>query len=104
MLQKYSKQLAGKLGLEFPVLCDPDNKVADKFGKVFSVDPALLELYIQFGIDLKRFNNDKNGQLALPGRVIIDGNGIVHDSEFHPDHTTRPEPEETLAKLKRLTS
>lgn len=103
MLPKYSKQFVNKLGLDFPLLCDPGNQVAEKFGLVFSLDPDLKKLYIKFGIDLERFNGNDSWQLALSGRVIIDSDGIIRDSDFHPDHTTRPEPEETLAKLKELT-
>lgn len=103
MLQKYSKQLTNKLGLGFPVLCDPGNQIANKFGLVFSLAPELRKVYIKFGIDLERFNGNDSWQLALPGRVIIDNNGIIRDSDMHPDHTTRPEPEETLSKLKELS-
>jgi peroxiredoxin len=102
MLQKYSKQLVEKLDLDFPLLCDPGNQVADQFGLVFDLDPKLREVYLTFGIDLERFNGDDSWQMALPGRVIVDREGIIRNSDFHPDHTTRPEPEETLAKLKAL--
>ena len=103
MLPKYSKQMVKKHNLDFPLLCDPGNQVAGKFGLVFSLDPDLRKLYLTFGIDLQRFNGNNSGKLALPGRVIIDRNGIIRDSDFHPDHTTRPEPEETIAKLRQLT-
>ena len=104
MLPKYSKQMVKKLELSFPLLCDPGNRVAEKFGLVFSLDPDLCKLYLKFGIDLERFNGNDSWQLALPGRAIIDTKGIIRDSDFHPDHTTRPEPEETIAKLKQLTA
>lgn len=102
MLPKYSKQLVKKLGLTFPLLCDPDNRVAEQFGLVFDLDPKLKEVYISFGIDLERFNGNDSWKLALPGRVIVNKNSVIHDSDMHPDHTTRPEPEETLAKLSAL--
>jgi len=102
MQQKYSQQLVKKLGLEFPLLCDPGNQIAQQFGLVFTLDPKLREIYLSFGIDLERFNNDNSWQLALPGRALIDRHGILRDCDFHPDHTTRPEPEETLARLKEL--
>jgi len=102
MLQKYSRQFAAKLGLSFPLLSDPDNQVAEKFGLVYTLDPDLKELYKKFGIDLERFNGNTSWRLALPGRVIVDRDGIIRDIDVHPDHTTRPEPEETLEKLKEL--
>ena len=104
MLPKYSKQLVTKLGLTFPLLCDPDNQVAEQFGLVFTLAPELREVYLTFGIDLERFNGNDSWKLALPGRVIINKEGVIYDSDMHPNHTTRPEPEETLAKLKELTA
>lgn len=95
-------QLTNKLGLEFPLLSDPGNKLAGQYGLVFDVDPALREVYLDFGIDLERFNGDSSWQLALPGRALIDSDGILRDSDFHPDHTTRPEPEETLSQIRAL--
>lgn len=102
MLQKYSKQLVNKLGLDFPLLCDPGNRFASEFGLVFDLEPRLREVYLTFGIDLERFNGNDSWQLALPGRAIVDRDGVIRDSDFHPDHTTRPEPEETLDLLREL--
>lgn len=103
MLPKYSQQMVKKLNLTFPLLCDPGNQVAAEFGLVFSLAPALRQVYQGFSIDLERFNGNDSWQLALPGRIIVGTDGIIYDTDMHPDHTTRPEPEETLAKLRELT-
>ena len=38
----------------------------------------------------------------MPGRFVIDRQGIIRSAEFDPDYTTRPEPAETLDVLPRL--
>ena len=39
---------------------------------------------------------------SMPGRIVVDTNGIVQHSEFDPDYTHRPEPDATLAAVKAL--
>ncbi len=102
MQDKYAPQLVQKLQLSFPVLSDPGNRVAEQFGVVYTLSNGMKEIYKDLGIDLERFNGDTNLRLPMPGRIIIDGGGIIRDVDIHPDHTTRPEPEETLAILRSL--
>lgn len=102
MLPKYAPQLVKKLGLSFPLLCDRDNLVAAKFGAVRKIDDDLKHVYLEFGIDLDRFNGNASWELPLPGRIIIDGGGIIRDVELFTDHTCRPEPQETLNRLQEL--
>ena len=51
----------------------------------FTLAPELREVYLTFGIDLERFNGNDSWKLALPGRVIINKEGVIHDSDVHPD-------------------
>lgn len=101
-LPKYSSQVVKKLGLTYPVLADTGNGLAARLGLTFPLPPQLIEIYRGFGIDLERFNGDDSWQLALPGRFIVDRGGIIQDVEIHPDYTVRPEPEETVARLRQL--
>lgn len=102
MQQKYTGNLIKNLGLSFPMLLDPDNLLAKQFRMVFSLPGPLKELYQSFGIDLERFNGNDNWELPLPGRFVIDRDGTVVNADLHPDHTVRPEPEETLEILRKL--
>ena len=102
MLAKYAPQLVSKLGLEFPLLSDPGNKVMTQLGVVHSLPQELIEVYQGFGIDLERFNGDADWRLPLPGRIIVDREGIVRNVELSTDHTQRPEPTETVALLKAI--
>ena len=85
-----------------PVLADIGNGLASRLGLTFTLPAPLIEVYRGFGIDLERFNGDDSWQLPLPGRFILDRNGIIDDVEVHPDYTVRPEPDETVARLRRL--
>jgi peroxiredoxin len=39
----------------------------------------------------------------VPARFVIDADGIVRSVEADPDYTYRPEPEVTLAALRKIT-
>lgn len=99
-LAKYSKQIAKKHNLTYPVLCDVQNKVASQFGLVFQLPEDLKELYKTFDIDLERFNGDTLWQLPMPARFILNHEGMIIDSEVNPDYTQRPEPSGIIDILK----
>jgi peroxiredoxin len=100
-LEKYSKQIVKKLGLTFPVLSDTRNIIAEKFGLVFSLPADLRQVYMGFGIDLERFNGNSNWTLPMPGRFIVDQQGVVISAEVNPDYTIRPDPSYILNLLNR---
>ncbi len=99
-LDKFSKQVAKKNNITYPVLCDTSNKVASQFGLVFELPNDLRELYKKFGIDLERFNGDTSWQLPMPGRFILNQQGVLLNSEVNPDYTQRPDPFEIIDILK----
>jgi peroxiredoxin len=98
-LEKYSRQVANKHSLTFPVLSDAENRVAAQFGLVFTLPDGLRGLYSGFGIDLERFNGDNSWTLPMPGRFIIDRQGTIISAEVHPDYTRRPEPSDIVDQL-----
>ena len=75
-------------------------KLQDKLNKL----KDLKKLYLQFGIDLPKHNGDDSWTLPMASRFIVDRDGIVRYAEVKPDHTVRPEPEDTIAALKELRS
>ncbi|NIQ93235.1 MAG: redoxin domain-containing protein [Desulfuromonadales bacterium] len=100
---KYSRQLAQKHQLTFPLLVDSGNKVSEKFGIAWTMPGEMREIYKQFNLDVPRFNVDGSWTLPMPARYIVRQDGIIYDADVHPDYTKRPEPRETLEKLRRLT-
>ena len=82
---------------------DEGNAFAAKLGLVFQLPADLREVYSTFGVDLKRFNGDDSWTLPMPGRFVIDRQGIVRNADVDPDYTIRPEPSETVVNLKKLS-
>lgn len=101
-LPKYSKQVVKKHNLDFPVLTDTNNDVANSYGLTFSLPEDLIEVYRGFGIDLDRFNGNDHWQLPLPGRFIIGKDGVIKSVEVHPDYTRRPDPAQIVDLLKEI--
>jgi|SRR5579862_4490739 len=101
--EAFLKQMAEKHHLGFDLLRDEGNVVAGKFGLVFQLPADLREVYSKFGVDLQRFNGDDSWALPMPGRFVIDRQGIVRNADVNPDYTIRPEPAETVANVKKLS-
>jgi len=99
---KYSRQMHSKHQLDFPLLIDPGNRVADMFGIRYVLPDDLRELYLSFGIDLPRFNGDASWSLPMPARYVIDTQGVIRHRSVSADYTVRPDPEETIEALHRL--
>lgn len=76
--------------------------MAKKLGLVFEVSGELREIYLSLGIDLPRFNGEDSWTLPLPGRIVIDGAGVIRHVDVDPDYTVRPEPTETVALLQGM--
>jgi peroxiredoxin len=91
---------AKKLTME--LLSDPGNQLAGQYGLVYRFSDDLKELYLQFGIDLREYNNDDSWTLPIPGRYIIDQSRTIRYAEVDPDYTIRPEPSHTVEALKKI--
>lgn len=101
-LPKYSKQVVKKHNLDFPVLADPNNRVASSYGLTFSLPGDLRDVYSSFGIELDRFNGNDLWQLPLPGRFIIGADRVIKSVEVHPDYTRRPDPTQIVELLSTI--
>lgn len=88
--------------LAFEILSDPGNKTAENYGIKYQMPDDLIKVYSQFGIDIPKHNGDDTWTLPLPTRLIIDPEGIIFDAEINADYTIRPEPGDTLEKLRVL--
>ena len=88
--------------MSYEVLRDLGNKVAERYGLVFTLPPELQAIYAKFGIDLPKGNGDGTWRLPVPARFVIDRDGIVLAVDADPDYTRRPEPGRTVEVLTRL--
>ena len=101
-LQTFNRQLREEKKLTFEILSDPGNQVAQRYGLKFQLPEDLREVYLNFDIDLPRYNGDDSWTLPLPTSLIIDQNGIIQQAAINADYTVRPDPEETVAALKKI--
>jgi len=95
--ERQSDFMAGHHGLPFPVLADPDNTLAEKFGLAYTVPEYLRENYLSILINLPYVNGEKSWRLPLPATYVIAKDRKVLFAEAHADYRVRPEPEEALA-------
>jgi peroxiredoxin len=101
---EYNRTLIKEKNLTFDLLSDPENLVAKTYGLVHAFPEDLKKIYLQFGIDLGKYNGNDLWTLPMPGRFIIDRTWIIRYAEVNPDYTVRPEPEEVIGVLKGLLS
>ena len=103
-LASHIAPMATRHRFTFPILWDEKCLVADAFGLAFTLPDDLREVYLGFGNDLARRNGDPSWQLPVPARFVIDAAGIVRSVEADPDYRYRPEPEPTLAALRKVAA
>ena len=101
-LPEHHGTLIDKHGLAFDLLSDPGNGYADALGLRFEVPENVREIYLSFGIDLSKHDGESSGTLPMPGRIVVDGDGIVRAVDVDPDYTRRPEPDKTVADTAAL--
>ena len=103
-LPKYNRRIVGRHKLSFDVLSDPGNEVAAAFGLRWRMSEELRQLYLNFPVDLAKYNGDDSWTLPVPARFVIDHDGRIAAADADPDYTVRPEADATVEELRRLAS
>ena len=89
--------------LEFEVLTDPGNAVANAYGLSFRLDDAAKGVFLDtFGLDLSERNADGSWALPVPATYVVARDGRIEFAFVEPDYTKRAEPETILEALRRL--
>ena len=88
--------------LGFDLLSDPGNAYAAELGLRFTLPDDLKEVYLSFGNDLAVRNGEESWTLPMPGRFVIDSQGIVRAVDVDPDYQNRPEPQKTVDDVRAL--
>jgi peroxiredoxin len=89
--------------LAFPILSDPGNAVAARFGLRFALQDYLIDLYKNtFKNDLEVINGDPSWTLPMPARYVVAPDGVIAYAEVNPDYTRRPDPSELFPVLDSL--
>ena len=102
--QEQSRAFIERKNLSMELLSDLGNRVAEKYGLVYTFPQDLKEVYLQFKIDLAKYNGDDSWKLPLSARYIIDRHHTVRYAEVSADYTVRPDPSHTIEALKKLGS
>jgi peroxiredoxin len=104
-LPLYSQKIMRMQKLDFHILTDHGNQVAEKFRVKYQMAEDLKQLYKDsFSINLKLYHGDEDWTLPIPARFLIDTDGIIRYSEASADYTMRPDPEEFMKVLKSMRS
>jgi peroxiredoxin len=82
--------------LSFPLLSDPGNRVARKFGLVYQVPEYQQAIYKRAFVNLPLANGDESWELPVPATFVIDGDGTARYASINEDYTERPEPADIL--------
>ena len=88
--------------LEFEVLSDRGNLVAEKYGLVFVTPQAHKNVHYAFDILLPKVNGDDSWTVPIPATYIIDTDGIIVWAHTNPNYRWRAEPETILNTLQSL--
>lgn len=91
-----------RLGLDFPMLADHDNRTARLFGLVFRLPDDLIALYRRLGVDIAAANGTAEWELPLPATYVVAPDGVVAYAMVDVDYTHRAEPADIVAALRRL--
>lgn len=91
--------MADQHKLRFPLLSDPGNQVARKFGLVYRVPDYQEALYRRVFFNLPFTNGDQSWELPVPATYILGRDRSVLYASANADYTERPEPSEILQRL-----
>lgn len=102
-LQEFSQQVHEQQRLNFDLLHDSGNKLANAFGLRWEMKGDLRSLYNdKFQIILPEYNGDKSWTLPVPARFIVDKGGSIRYAEYSVDYTERPDPDVLLKAVAQL--
>ena len=83
--QRQSDFAVQQHGLPFPLLHDPEAKLAEKFGLVYTV-PEYHQQYLRsILVNLPFLNGESSWRLPMPATYVIDRSGQVVFGEAHAD-------------------
>ena len=100
---EYSRKIIAMQRLNFDILWDESNQLAEQVGLKFNLPKDLKELYRdKFSINLKLYHGDDQWALPMPARFLIDQEGVIRYAECSADYTKRPDPDDLLKVLEDM--
>ncbi|WKK86248.2 peroxiredoxin-like family protein [Marivirga arenosa] len=97
----YNQKIISQEHLNFDLLTDNHNSIAEAFGLRWEMKGALKSVYKdKFKINLADYNGDDSWTLPVPVRFIIGADGLIKYAEHSVDYTKRPDPTQLIHALK----
>ena len=87
--------------LEFQVLSDINNRVADQYRLAYTVDDAVADHY-NLAEKLNHYNGNNTNRLPLAVTYVINTNGLVEYAFLDADYKNRATPEEIISVLNAI--
>jgi len=88
--------------LDFTVLSDQGNRVADQYGVTYEVPEEMRPFYQRLGHDLPKVNGTGDWRVPLPASFIVSRDGRIALADVRPRIYRRLEPAEALEMLREL--
>ncbi|HSJ39340.1 MAG TPA: peroxiredoxin-like family protein [Planococcus sp. (in: firmicutes)] len=97
-----SMSIQEKHNLEYVVLSDENNEVANQFNLVYQMPEYLVALYKEIGLNVNEYNGDETWALPVSATYIIQTDGTIAYEYTKSDYKDRVEPSEVMEKLKKM--
>jgi peroxiredoxin len=88
--------------LQFEVLSDVGNNIAQQYGIVMEVPEVIRALYMEWGLDIPKINGDETWELPIPATYVINTDGKIVSSYINKNYTERMEPDDVITALETL--
>jgi peroxiredoxin len=95
-----SLSFAEQKALEFPVLTDASNEVADAYGLAYTASSVATDTLRALGVELSSFNGDDTNRLPAAATFVIGQDGRIRFASVSGDYRWRVGPDEVLAVLR----
>ena len=100
----YSHMMADRRNVQYQVLSDEGNKIANDYGLMFTMPEELRNAYKTFGIDIAQINNNPStAEVPVPATFVVNTDGLISYRFVDADYTKRAEPSEIIANLMTIT-
>ena len=101
----YSHMTADRRNVQYQVLSDEGNKIANDYGLMFSMSNQAVNAYKAFGIYLAMINGSVDSvDVPVPATFVVNTDGRVSYRFVDADYTKRATPADIIANLMSLNS
>jgi len=98
-----SEQAVANGELEFAVLSDVGNALAERIGIVTEPSADARRAHTALGFDVADSNADATARIPFPSVFVLDADGLVRFADVKVDYTTRTEVATILDAVERAT-